>query len=143
MNIKEKWIAALKSGEYKQGTGCLRDADDNYCCLGVLGDIAGLEWSEEPDDKISEYNEKTEDYSHKEIYTLQPSREGGVLPLDFTTPDGREIHMNSEVMDALAIMNDEAKADFETIARAVGDCLDDELQPKDEFYMKFDYIKGG
>lgn len=30
----EKWVAALRSGEYKQGKGCLsRDGYD--CCLGV------------------------------------------------------------------------------------------------------------
>ena len=34
--IKAKWVAALRSGEYKQGTGQLRDTNDNFCCLGVL-----------------------------------------------------------------------------------------------------------
>lgn len=28
------WIAALRSGEYKQGRGCLQ-SEDGYCCLGV------------------------------------------------------------------------------------------------------------
>lgn len=30
----EKWAAALRSGEYKQGTGRLRQGD-RFCCLGV------------------------------------------------------------------------------------------------------------
>ena len=37
-----KWIAALESGEYKQGTGVLhRVIDDkhSYCCLGVACEI--------------------------------------------------------------------------------------------------------
>lgn len=39
--IKERWATALESGEYKQGTGGLRDADsDTYCCLGVLCELA-------------------------------------------------------------------------------------------------------
>lgn len=41
-DIKQKWVAALRSGEYKQGVGMLklRDGDDLlYCCLGVLCDI--------------------------------------------------------------------------------------------------------
>lgn len=42
--IKEKWVAALRSGEYKQGRGTLKytDRDDNaaYCCLGVLCEVA-------------------------------------------------------------------------------------------------------
>lgn len=40
--LKEKWIKALESGEYKQGQGVLvRGYQDNktFCCLGVLCDI--------------------------------------------------------------------------------------------------------
>lgn len=36
----QKWVTALRSGEYKQGRGHLRDGDE-YCCLGVLCDISG------------------------------------------------------------------------------------------------------
>lgn len=34
-----KWIAALRSGEFKQGTGTLRTHDDTYCCLGVACEL--------------------------------------------------------------------------------------------------------
>ncbi len=34
--IKAKWVAALRSGEYKQGLGQLRSKENNFCCLGVL-----------------------------------------------------------------------------------------------------------
>ena len=37
--VKEKWLEALRSGEYKQGRGALRNKDDEYCCLGVLCDV--------------------------------------------------------------------------------------------------------
>jgi hypothetical protein len=38
--IAEKWVAALRSGEYKQGKGVLHNQDSNtYCCLGVLCDL--------------------------------------------------------------------------------------------------------
>ena len=33
-----KWIKALLSGEYQQGTGRLK-RDGNYCCLGVACDV--------------------------------------------------------------------------------------------------------
>lgn len=33
--IKEQWVAALRSGKYKQGTGYL-NRDGKFCCLGVL-----------------------------------------------------------------------------------------------------------
>jgi hypothetical protein len=34
-SIKAKWVAALRSGEYNQTEGSLRD-DNGFCCLGVL-----------------------------------------------------------------------------------------------------------
>lgn len=42
MNPKAKaqWIAKLRSGEYTQGTGSLRDSGNKYCCLGVLCEVA-------------------------------------------------------------------------------------------------------
>lgn len=36
----DKWIAALRSGKYLQGTGCLC-REGKLCCLGVLCDISG------------------------------------------------------------------------------------------------------
>lgn len=45
--IKEKWLAALRSGKYEQGNHQLRDGNA-FCCLGVLADIyskeTGAEW---------------------------------------------------------------------------------------------------
>ena len=38
--IQEQWVAALRSGDYQQGKGTLRSADDEFCCLGVLCDLA-------------------------------------------------------------------------------------------------------
>lgn len=40
--IKERWVEALRSGEYNQTRGRLRD-DAGYCCLGVLCDIVAPE----------------------------------------------------------------------------------------------------
>ena len=44
--FKKKWVAALRSGEYKQGMGLLKGEDWNggpfsYCCLGVACEVAG------------------------------------------------------------------------------------------------------
>jgi hypothetical protein len=45
-NIKEKWVNALRSGEYKQGRARLQ-CHDEYCCLGVLVDVAAPErWAD-------------------------------------------------------------------------------------------------
>jgi hypothetical protein len=34
--IAMQWVAALRSGDYKQGRSLLRNSDDAFCCLGVL-----------------------------------------------------------------------------------------------------------
>ena len=39
----EAWVAALRSGEYQQGSLCLYDLSTNsYCCLGVAGALCGI-----------------------------------------------------------------------------------------------------
>ena len=46
-DIKAKWVAALRSGQYAQTEGVLR-RENEYCCLGVLCDLyakeTGMEW---------------------------------------------------------------------------------------------------
>lgn len=61
--IKQMWIDALRSGAYKQGRSCLKNHNDQFCCLGVLADvymkeIIGQEnpqWTDEPS-KASDQN---------------------------------------------------------------------------------------
>ena len=43
--LKMLWIDALRSGDYKQGRAVLRSQNDEFCCLGVLCDLSGGEWS--------------------------------------------------------------------------------------------------
>lgn len=39
-NVKQRWLAALRSGEFRQAWELLRRrADDGYCCLGVLCEL--------------------------------------------------------------------------------------------------------
>lgn len=44
--VKEKWIAALRSGKYEQGSEKLRSVT-GYCCLGVLCDLYSQEQNQE------------------------------------------------------------------------------------------------
>jgi hypothetical protein len=47
---KEKWVAALRSGEYQQGYHFLRTpSGEKYCCFGVLCDILELGWTKKED----------------------------------------------------------------------------------------------
>jgi hypothetical protein len=44
-SFKKKWVKALRSGKYKQGTDALRsvtpEEGTRYCCLGVACHVAG------------------------------------------------------------------------------------------------------
>lgn len=46
--VKDLWIKALESGDYKKGRYLLRDVKNSYCCYGVLCDLhskeTGKEW---------------------------------------------------------------------------------------------------
>jgi hypothetical protein len=46
------WVDALRSGKYKQCKSMLR-VDGGHCCLGVLCDIVGVEWTKESDEFFS------------------------------------------------------------------------------------------
>lgn len=37
--IKQKWVDALRSGQYKQGRFNLRLTKNSFCCLGVLCEL--------------------------------------------------------------------------------------------------------
>ena len=47
--FKAKWVAALRSGEYKQAKGRLQE-DGAYCCLGVAMKLCGIQ-----DESMSTY----------------------------------------------------------------------------------------
>jgi hypothetical protein len=61
-DIKERWLIALRSGEYHQGKEWLKN-DGNFCCLGVLCDLhakeTGTYW-EALSDNVGSYMESSE-----------------------------------------------------------------------------------
>ena len=96
--FKAKWVKALRSGRYKQGTSRLRTktgGEIRYCCLGVAYNIAtnGSGWTEG---------------SFGTYYTA--SRQGAYLGRTdpFTLPDS--------LQGKLAGMNDSGSWDFKRIA---------------------------
>ncbi len=87
--LKKKWLKALRSGEYEQGTGALHKVEENtYCCLGVLCEIAGLE--------------KNDDYVEEAVYSFKGEDEQSVLPPTFRA----KLNISSSQQDKLTEMND-------------------------------------
>lgn len=67
----EKWLKALRSGEYAQGQNKLCNSDSEYCCLGVAGAICGLseEYMNDKDNTDYFYSDEVpEEYPEELIY---------------------------------------------------------------------------
>lgn len=87
--IKDRWVQALRSGEYEQGTGYLCEIDGGvvkYCCLGVLNELVYGK-----DDWIA---------PRKTIYSKQNNSESFVRTIDLGE------HKEIDVQDKLADFND-------------------------------------
>lgn len=87
--IKEKWITALRSGEYKQGKDVLRSGDE-FCCLGVLCDlICPHGWSER---ESSTYVEGTMKPCTEHLLTQKVLPHGSILGVSgLYRSDAREL----------------------------------------------------
>ena len=107
-DVKERWIAALRSGKYKRGSGYLRrdtDAGVCHCCLGVLAEEElGDRWVRREDDP--------------RVYCL--SRTGVSRLITDTDSSGFQLGYNS--MRALSSANDRGLS-FAEIADAIEECL--------------------
>lgn len=70
--IKQKWVAALNSGEYEQGQFALTQ-HGSFCCLGVLCDLY-----------IKDQNNPNIQWEtlHPELETKSLFTESGVLPIE-------------------------------------------------------------
>ena len=116
--IKARWVAALRSGEYEQGRGSLR-MGDAFCCLGVLCDIAVK------DGVIGEPTIEEGEYAYGRFM------EKGVLPTEVEVWSG--LHIDDPVVitdnsdsyplsESLSTLNDEGMS-FEEIAEFIEDQL--------------------
>ena len=93
--LKEKWVTALRSGEYKQGLKTLRDGD-TYCCLGVLADICECEWKEpEYDNVLAAIFENDLRSSYWAIRQEYADKIGLSTQEQQTLADMNDIHKNS------------------------------------------------
>lgn len=100
-SIKKKWLKALRSGDFAQSTGGLKN-DDGYCCLGVLAEVA------DPEQKTWDtgcvfFGAKTEPYGNSITDgAAQVELLGGRIP--------------PKTMGRLVAMNDDAGLTFNEIA---------------------------
>lgn len=95
--MKKDWLVSLRNGKYTQCRNELRDAT-GYCCLGVLCEIEGYDWS---------------------------THDNGDMGEMFQLPD--KIHRTSKLTEdeenELVKLNDEDEKDFIEIANYIEDNL--------------------
>jgi hypothetical protein len=89
--VKQKWLEALRSGEYAQGQRYLRREGDKFCCLGVLCDLV------DPNGWVSPG--PTSRWAHSIDFT-------SLLPLSIARSAGLEYDTK---LDDLMSMNDRGK----------------------------------
>jgi len=111
--IKQKWLDALRSGEYKQTTENLQDIN-GFCCLGVLCDLhskeRGTSWVKQIDNYELYGEAQTLPLSVQEWAGLD-NDVGGVVDFDYEV-DG-VMYVKSE---SLPEINDTWNKDFKEIA---------------------------
>lgn len=111
-DVKELWISALRSGNYKQGKGAL-NRRGNFCCLGVLceaildnKEVVNLE---EDFYKVIEVKGVSLDKAHYHY--------GGFSSISLLyAPILNELRIDSEAMHTLINMNDVYDKSFSEIA---------------------------
>jgi hypothetical protein len=106
IELKDKWVKALRSGKYKQGRGILYNPEEkSFCCLGVLEHIC-------LDGNVELYTTGA-DTSHPGSFRGSPSSE-------FYDEYGIDIH---EIEGRLVCMNDGSSGgkpkSFRTIANYI------------------------
>jgi hypothetical protein len=84
--LKQKWIKALRSGQYQKTSGDLHDGE-RFCALGVLCDVQGAEWQIRNDG-----------------YTYYPK--GCRIPLKRLLPNKYRDGLDAETEMRIAVMND-------------------------------------
>ena len=113
-DVKQKWITALRSGEYKQTGGRLRKGD-SYCCLGVLTDL----YDKDKDIKCHAWHEEDGHYGYKSgdeiVEATLPESVMKWADLDELNPIVRDDRMG-EPLTSLAYLNDNEGLDFNQLA---------------------------
>ena len=137
ITLRERWIEALRSGEYERTISMLRHESNKFCCLGVLCDISNVgTWKPAEDKGYYRYVIDSAKFSAYLPYMIVDSigAAGATVPFDIEKISNvtlkEEIYSIPGVTDScsLSTLNDSGFT-FEQIA----DLLENEPQA---FFME-------
>jgi hypothetical protein len=114
--LRKQWVEALRSGEYRQGYGTLRNVNNEYCCLGVLCDIVAKDQPE----KFGWKHEMKGDGFLVFYERGNPFDTGRAVPIPAVMTMAGLISSNGTLScgDTLTAMNDDGMS-FEELARFI------------------------
>jgi hypothetical protein len=122
--VKELWLNALRSGEYAQGKGRLERINDEgvseYCCLGVLCDLAAKAGITQRFDPPAETRVAYYGFNYDNFPPIMVWEGWAGLPRDnpmVTVPDPNNPELSR--VYSLAELNDEQGYTFAQIADVV------------------------
>jgi hypothetical protein len=129
-DLKQKWIEALRSGEYKQGKGGLvtyTNEEPFYCCLGVLCDLLAKDgighWNNDTSQRYIYYPTDVEDDSKD----ASIAGRSGSLPI----ATQRLVGLDDWHQMLLANMNDTRGLSFTSIAEYIERNIDANSNPNE------------
>ena len=122
-DIKQKWVAALRSGKYEQTEGVLRN-NEGYCCLGVLCDLyakeTGMEWFTNNDDFTMHGNDTMLPHEVR-VWAHLADEFGGYVEVE--TDEGGAANPSYLANPSLTELNDKWQYDFKQIADVIEEQL--------------------
>jgi len=125
-DIKDRWVNALRSGDYKQGTQCLLSEDGSYCCLGVLCDLYMKESNQEVEWETTE-DSRGVNMKVASFYgytTILPETIREWAGLNEQSPSVTYVDMDGEGgYFMLSNLNDEHELSFEELAELIEEQL--------------------
>lgn len=125
--VKEKWVAALRSGGYTQGYESLK-FEKTFCCLGVLCDLFLKEHPDNAKWNCYEFEVKINKVEEKESLNLPDAvLRWAELPRPLDEKETREaksvLVTYANKSRTLPYLNDNLKLTFDEIATTIERCL--------------------
>ena len=133
--VKAKWVAALRSGQYTQGTCFLKrdvtvmgttDQVTKFCCLGVLCDVAAqsgvnVAWQNREQHGYDVWYAAATDNAHDINSEKLPACVQAWAGLDSDDPRVDTLYLGKSVR--LSELNDKGRTDFSHIADLIEEQL--------------------
>jgi len=126
--VMKKWVNELRSDRYKQGTGLLKQKDEDgtiqHCCLGVLCELYQSEMKKNKKKQLNEVEEDHPDCFWDADHAYSFDGDNSRLPKaviiwgGIHDPDGGLENCLTQKYNSLADMNDNGES-FEAIADVI------------------------